>query len=186
MEAEEHKQNTLRELTRLALTCNDLESAQRRHLQWQEQLTQIDAPISRADFQALGAVLAWKQGDLRTAWAELAQCLPTLHRTGRWPLLLTCLPASAALALAGDHPTEAAQLLGSWEGLHDRMACVPLPYERTDYTTVLTQLQSALPASDLAACREEGAQWTAQHACNTILRLVPALIQSGATRLHLA
>ena len=186
LESEEHKQNTLRELTRLALTCNDLDSAQRRYVQWQEQLTQIDTPINRADFQALGVVLAWKQGDFRTAWAELAQCLPTLHRTGRWPLLLTCLPAAAALALAGGHPTEAAQLLGSWEGLHDRMACVPLPYERADYTTVTAQLQSALPALDLAACRQEGFQWTAQHACSVILRLVPALIQSGSTRLHLA
>jgi predicted ATPase/DNA-binding SARP family transcriptional activator len=179
--------NILRELTRLALVRNDLDTAQRRHEDWRAHLQQVDAPTNRADYQAAGAVIAWKKGDFRMAWAELAQCLPSLQRNGRWPLLLTCLPAAAALALAGGHPAEAAQLLGSWEGLHARMAIVPLDYERTDHAAICDQIRGVLPDADFAACKQEGLQWTAQHVCQVILSLMPPItLQSGSTRLHLA
>ncbi|MCW3095208.1 MAG: putative ATPase [Chthonomonadaceae bacterium] len=182
----EDEYNILRELTRLALAQNDLDRARQRHAEWREHLTQIDSPISRADYRMLGAILAWKQGDSRAAWGEMAHFLPTLQRTGRWPLLLAFLPTAAALALAENHPEEAAQLLGSWEGLHARMALVPLPYEYADAAAVGDRLPDTLLPADLAACKAEGSQWTAQHASSVILRLIPTQLESDSPRLHLA
>lgn len=171
------------EFVRLALAEDDLEEAVQQHRVWKQQLT-TPAPIHLAEWQAIGAVLAWKQGAYRAAWAELAQCLPTIQRIGRWPLLLTCLPAAAALALQGGHPIEAVQMLGSWEGLYAGMELAPIRYEHTDHAALCAQLRALLP--DFDACYAEGIQWTAQHTSNVLLRLIPPLIQSGETRLHLA
>ena len=47
--------------------------------------------------------------------------------------------------------------------------------------------QPTFPDADFAACQQDGLQWTAQHACQVILSLMPPiLLQSGSTRLHLA
>ncbi len=186
LQADEEDANVLRELVRLALACNDSEEAQRRHGQWGKQLQQFDSPISRTDYQMLGATLAWKQGDSRTAWAELAQGLPSIQNTERWPLLLNGLPMVAALALESGYPEEAAQLLGSWEGLYARMELVPVTWEHADYLAVRSRIQSVLDAGALSTCQEEGCQWTAQHTCSVILRLIPAHISSGSSLLYLA
>ena len=180
------RQNTLRELTRLELACNDIEQAQRRHTEWQEQLQRVQSPISRADFQMLGAIVAWKKGDYRMAWAETAQCLLTIQHNARWPLLLSGLPTAAALALEEGYTQEAAQLLGSWEGLHTRMELNPAFFERTDHAAVCSRMQGVLDATALETFRAEGFQWTAQHTCSVILRLVPPSIQTGSTHLYLA